>query len=91
MSKKSEQMFKEVKAWQNSGKNKKEYLKGKPFSEAKFNYWLRLYKDSQKGSSYEVKPKASFQEINLPIEKDQSPEKIIELTTSRGTHIVIYE
>ena len=90
MSKKSEQMFKEVRAWQNSGKNKKAYLKGKPFSEAKFNYWVSLYNDSQKESSNEAKAKTNFQEINLPIEKDQEPEKILELTTSRGTHIVIY-
>ena len=42
-----EKMFSAVQEWLASGASKVDFLSGKDYSEAKFNYWLAKWKTSQ--------------------------------------------
>lgn len=85
---KQKEMFTMVEAWRESGLTKQQFVKEHPISYHKLNYWIGQYNKLHKHS--EQQQKSSFQEICLPeINKDHS-QKILELTTRTGTHIVIY-
>jgi hypothetical protein len=75
-------MFSAIDQWHKTGQSTKEFLKGKPFNEHKFYYWLAKWKKS-KGFNKEVfKPLGMFSETKL--------EKIIEIVTASGTKITIF-
>lgn len=85
---KQKEMFAMIKAWRESGLTKQEFLKKHPLSRHKFNYWIGRYNRSNPHS--EQNQKSNFQEICLPETDKNRSQKIVELTTQSGTHIVIY-
>lgn len=85
---KQKEMFTIVEAWRESGLTKQQFVKENPISYHKLNYWIGQYNKLHK--HIEQQQESNFQEICLPeINKDRS-QKILELTTRTGTHIVIY-
>lgn len=82
-----DQMFKMASDWINSNQFKREFLKDKPFSEHKFNYWLKKYRDSDKS----IKPINGFKEIEIPFVTKRETSRAIEITTPSGYVIKIVE
>lgn len=85
---KQKEMFAIVEAWRESGLTKQQFVKEHPITSHKLNYWIGRYnKLNQQGEQHQ---KSNFQEISLPETNENSSQKILELTTLTGTHIVIY-
>lgn len=77
-----EKMFLEVEEWKNSGLGKQQYVESKPYSLAKFNYWI----NKKRQSGVEAHPEG-FREISFA---GQPPGKILEIETSGGLKISIF-
>ncbi len=85
---KKEEMFTMVEAWHKSGLTKQQFVNEHPITYHKLNYWIGRY--NKMNQSNEDHQKSNFQEICLPEKGSESSQKILELTTQAGTHIVIY-
>lgn len=81
-----EKMFAEIAQWRASGLTKREFLVGKDYKEAKFDYWLLKARGVVKES------KVKFQEIDFsqaPIAtKEQT--KVLEIETPTGLKITVF-
>lgn len=76
-------MFVEVEKWINSGVPKSQFLEGKAFSEAKFNYWLVKWRSSQQVTSGEDGfRELSFNQVNVS--------KVLEIQTPTGLRITVF-
>lgn len=82
-----DQMFKQVSEWINSNQIKREFLKGKPFSEHKFNYWLKKYRNSNR----HINAINGFKEIEISSVTKSDTSRTIEITTPSGYVIRIVE
>jgi len=81
-------MFTIVEAWHKSGLTKQQFVNEHPITYHKLNYWIGRYnKMNQPGEQSE---KSNFKEIRLSENNSNNSQKIIELSTRAGTHIVIY-
>ena len=86
---KQKEIFAIVEAWRESDLTKQQFLKEHPISYHKLNYWIGRYnKLNQQSEQYQ---KSNFQQICLPEMAENSSTKILEFTTRKGTHIVIYD
>jgi len=77
-----EKMFTAIELWQNSGKSKAEFLIGKDFSEAKFNYWICKWKSLQTTTAND-----GFEEIGL---SGIRAGKVLEISTASGLKITVF-
>jgi len=84
-----QEMYSEVKEWRSSGQCRADFIKGKTYSLAKFDYWISRYKKEN------IKPtKSNFKEI--PISKPivvpaVKVEKLVELDLPSGIKITVYK
>ncbi len=85
---KYEEMFSLIQEWQLSGLKKSDFLADKSCSPKSFNFWLKRYNTLK--SLYQTETISDFQEIHLPVKTDREENKILELTRTSGTHIVIF-
>ena len=85
-----DQMFRMASDWINSSQLKREFLKGKPFSKHKFNYWLKKDRDSNSDSRHKSSCN-SFKEIEIPSVSKNETSRTIEITTPGGCVITINE
>lgn len=79
---KQEAMFSEIEAWYSSGKTKNTFIKGKPYTEAKFNYWLKKWKSHQSFSLEE-----GFSEISTSMVESK---KVLEIESGLGIKITVF-
>lgn len=86
---KQQEMFTIVKAWRKSNLSKQQFVKEQSIRPHKLNYWIGRYNKLLQHK--EPVPKSNFQEINLSEDSHNRKQKILELTTQTGTHIIIYE
>jgi hypothetical protein len=77
-----EKMFKEIEAWFESGQTKLSFLKDKPYSLAKFDYWLKKIKQSEESSTLEGFKELSFSQSSLG--------KVLEIVTPSGLKIIVF-
>lgn len=77
-----EKMFTEVNAWRESGLTKQEFLKGKEYGLAKFNYWIAKHR--AKNSSDQMD---GFQEIDF---SETKLGKVLEIEAPSGVRIMVY-
>lgn len=77
-----EKMFRDIEAWFESGQTKQNFLKDKPYSLAKFNYWLQKLKQIQESSTLEGFKELSFSEPSLG--------KVLEIVTPSGLKIIVF-
>lgn len=82
MSKLSEQMQKDVAAWKASGLTKKEFLKEKPYSISKFEYWVSKLKD--------IDQSGAFQEVDFSDSRQAKASKILEIEHPTGVKITVF-
>lgn len=85
---KKEEMFTIVESWRESGLTKQQFVKEHPISYHKLNYWIGRYNKIKQ--PIELPPKSNFQEMCISEKDTDCSQKILELTTKTGTHIVIY-
>lgn len=83
-----EEMLSLVQEWQESGLKKREFLIDKSCSQKRFNFWVKRYNSLK--ALFQPEIDSNFQEIHLPVESGIQENKILELTTASGTHIVIF-
>lgn len=77
-----EEMFNEVEAWYSSGDKKSDFLAGKPYSQAKFNYWLAKWKSLQTDSGENGFKELGFSEVKFG--------KVLEIEVPSGVKITIF-
>jgi hypothetical protein len=77
-----EKMFGEVESWVTSGELKTEFLDGKDYSEAKFNYWLAKWKATQQVDTHAVFREVGFSEVKLG--------KVLEIEAPSGVKITVF-
>jgi hypothetical protein len=77
-----EKMFLEVENWVNSGTTKLNFLEGKEYSEAKFNYWLAKWKAMQLLDSNAGFREVDFSEVTLG--------KVLEIESPSGVKITVF-
>jgi len=82
MSKLSDKMQKEVKAWKSSNLTKGQFLKDKPYSKSKFEYWINKQNTSES-------PK-HFKEIEFPDTTEAQTSKILEIESPSGIKITVF-
>lgn len=75
-------MFAEVEAWKSSGTTKSEFLEGKEYSAAKFNYWVAKWNAGQS-----VQNEAGFMEFGFSGPK---VEKVLEIQAPSGIRITVF-
>ena len=75
-------MQKEVKAWKSSNLTKRQFLKDKPYSKSKFEYWIN--KQSTGNSA------KHFKEIELSGSAEPQTSKILEIETPSGIKITVF-
>lgn len=85
---KQKEMFAIVESWLKSDLTKHQFVKEHPISTHKLNYWIGRYNKLTKHS--DQNQKSNFQEICLPETDENHSQKVLELMTRTGTHIVIY-
>lgn len=79
-----EEMYSMIEQWRCSGQSKRDFISDKPISIHKFGYWLSKY---NKESYHEV-----FKELQPPKSvKPTDVKKVLELTTSSGVRVTIFE
>lgn len=78
-----EQMFIEVENWIDSGLPKMTFLENKPFSPAKFNYWLAKWKASQEQDICT----AGFREMGFA---EVKLGKVLEIEAPSGVKITVF-
>jgi hypothetical protein len=77
-----EKMFSEVEMWLASGISKLDFLAGKEYSVAKFNYWLAKWKASQANETA-----GGFMEIGL---REVKLGKVLEMEAPSGIKITVF-
>jgi hypothetical protein len=77
-----EKMFAEVEAWYALNEPKADFLIGKEYSEAKFNYWLAKWKASQI-----VDPSDGFRELGF---SEVKLGKVLEIEAPSGVKITVF-
>jgi hypothetical protein len=77
-----EKMFGDIESWFESGQTKQNFLKDKAYSLAKFNYWLKKFKDSQEPTTLEGFKELGFSESSLG--------KVLEIETPSGLKIIVF-
>lgn len=77
-----EKMFGDIESWFESGQTKQNFLKDKSYSLAKFDYWLKKFKQSQEPTTLEGFKELSFSEPSLG--------KVLEIETPSGLKIVVF-
>jgi hypothetical protein len=83
-----EVMYSEVEAWRLSGQSKADFLNGKNYTLAKFNYWILRYNKENKNPT-----KSNFKAIpinNSVASSKLSNEKLVELDLPTGVKITVY-
>lgn len=75
-------MFSEVENWMASGSAKLEFLAGKDYSVAKFNYWLAKWKATQSSETT-----SGFMEIGL---REVKLGKVLEIESPSGVKITVF-
>lgn len=75
-------MQKDVAAWKASGLTKKEFLKDKPYSKSKFEYWLSRHKA--------VGRSGIFQEVEFSDSTQAKESKILEIEHPTGVKITVF-
>lgn len=90
-----EKMFALVRAWEESGMSKHEFLLGKAVKRAKFDYWLYKYRDMA-NVMQGCLPERSTSETFKPFVLSEEPETSnaqsvsVEIVTPSGVRITIY-
>jgi hypothetical protein len=79
-----EKMFAEVESWVASGGLKTEFLEGKNYSEAKFNYWLAKWKANQMTSV------DGFRELETNGWNEVKLGKVLEIEAPSGVKITVF-
>ncbi len=77
-----EKMFLELENWVNSGITKLNFLEGKAYSEAKFNYWLAKWKAIQLVDGNVGFTEVDFSEVKLG--------KVLEIESPSGVKITVF-
>lgn len=77
-----EKMFGEVESWVTSGESKTEFLDGKDYREAKFNYWLAKWKTTQQVDIHAGFREVGFSEVKLG--------KVLEIEAPSGVKITVF-
>ncbi len=77
-----EKMFSEVDEWMASEERKSDFLKGKQYSEAKFNYWIAKWKASQISVDQDGFREVEFSEAKLG--------KVLEIEAPSGVKISVF-
>ena len=77
-----EKMFSEIEVWMASGVSKSNFLEGKSYSEAKFNYWLSKWKTRE-----QLNLEGGFQELNF---RDFKSGKVLEIQMPSGVKITFF-
>lgn len=77
-----EKMFTEVEAWFASDEPKTDFLIGKEYSEAKFNYWLAKWKALQTVDQSSGFREVGFSEVKLG--------KVLEIEAPSGVKITVF-
>lgn len=77
-----EKMFAEVENWLSSGEPKLNFLEGKEYSEAKFNYWLAKWKAIQLVDGNVGFTEVGFSEVKLG--------KVLEIEAPSGVKITVF-
>ncbi len=85
---KKQEMFAMVEDWRESGLKKQQYVKEQSISIHKLNYWIGQYNKSNQNRKLDQE--SDFREIHLAETDKGCGQKILELTTPGGSHIVIY-
>ena len=85
---KQKEMFAIVEAWFKSDLTKHQFINEHPISIHKLNYWIGRY--NKLNQHIDENQKSNFHEICLPETNKDRSQKILELTTQTGFHIVIY-
>jgi len=75
-------MFAEVNAWRESGLTKQEFVKGKEYGLAKFNYWIAKHRANNTPAQAE-----GFQEIDF---SETKLGKVLEIEAPSGVRIMVY-
>jgi hypothetical protein len=75
-------MQKDVAAWRASGLTKKEFLKDKPYSKSKFEYWISKLKDIERPSV--------FQEVDFSDSRQAKANKVLEIEHPTGVKINVF-
>ena len=79
-----EKMYAEIEAWVASGDLKNDFLEGKDYSEAKFNYWLAKWKASQ------LPLEDGFREFDANAWKEVKVGKVLEIEAPSGVKITVF-
>jgi hypothetical protein len=77
-----EEMFAEVQGWMASGITKADFLNGKQYSEAKFNYWIAKWKACQTVADQPGFREVGFSEVKLG--------KVLEIESPTGVRITVF-
>ena len=81
-------MFREVELWNSSNKNKVDFIMGKNYSKAKFEYWINKYNKEN------TKPtKSNFKEILITgsvVVPEVKHEKTLQIDLPSGIKITVY-
>ncbi len=77
-----EEMFSEVQDWLASGVRKSDFLNGKQYSEAKFNYWIAKWKAAQSVAGETGFKEVGFSEVKLG--------KVLEIEAPSGVKILVF-
>jgi hypothetical protein len=83
-----DQMFAEIEQWVSSRLKKSDFLKDKPFSEGKFNYWLKRWRDVQLQKDVQ---EGVFREIDTgKFSSLVSLGKVLEIEAPSGVKITVF-
>ncbi len=77
-----EEMFTEVAQWMASGITKSDFLKGKQYTEAKFNYWIAKWK-----AGPALSDPAGFEELGF---SEAKLGKVLEIEMPSGVKISVF-
>lgn len=78
-------MFIEVEDWISSGETKLNFLKGKEYSKAKFNYWLAKWKAWK--AMLSVDTNTGFHEVGF---SESKLGKVLEIEAPSGVKITVF-
>lgn len=78
-----QEMYSMIEQWKTSGQSKRDFISDKSISIHKFGYWLSKY--------HQESSQSVFKEIHPPVAKPADVKKVLELTTSSGVRVTIFE
>lgn len=84
-----DKMYKEVQLWKESGMNKADFIMGKEYSKAKFEYWISKYNKEQV-----ISTKSNFKEIPTKspiVVPEVKREKTLQIDLPSGIKITVYK